>query len=177
MIGRVVGSTGTSASGALRYDVSKRIAEMHMENSDFESQGPAGEKDEAAMIAGMISATRIAVVGLSDDPSRPSHRIACYLQSVGKTVLPVNPQCREVLGLTCHPSLEAVPHPIDVVNVFRRSEHCADVVRSAIAVGAKGIWLQSGIVSDEAARLAASAGIDFVQDRCIMVESMRGNHS
>jgi predicted CoA-binding protein len=79
-----------------------------------------------------------------------------------------------VLGLTCYPSLADIPGPIDLVDVFRRPEHCADVTRQAVAVGAKGVWLQSGIVSPEAQRIAREAGIDFVQDRCLKVELMFG---
>jgi hypothetical protein len=118
----------------------------------------------------MLQARRIAIVGLSDDPSRPSFGIASYLISTGREVVPVNPNHSNIMGLKCYASLEAIPGPVDVVNVFRRPEHCADVVRSAIAIGAKGIWLQSGIVNAEARELAARANIDFVQNRCIMVE-------
>jgi predicted CoA-binding protein len=120
----------------------------------------------------MLAAQRIAVVGLSDDPSRPSYGVARYLRSVGKEIVPVNPSHQTVFGLTCYPSLEAVPGPIDLVDVFRRAEYCPDVARSAIAVGAKGVWLQSGIVSDEARQLARKAGIDYVEDRCLMVDHM-----
>jgi len=120
----------------------------------------------------MLAAKRIAVVGLSDDPSRPSYGVARYLQSVGKQIIPVNPSCQQVLGEKCYARLEEIPEPVEVVDVFRRAQFCADVVRSAIAIGAKGIWLQSGIVSEEAAQLAAEAGIDFVQDRCMKVDHM-----
>ena len=128
--------------------------------------------DDSAAVRRMLAAKRIAVVGLSDDPSRPSHDVARYLQSVGKEIIPVNPNHAKVMGLKCYASLGAVPGPVDVVDVFRRPEFCAEVVREAIAAGAKGVWLQTGIVSDEAERLAAEAGIDFVQDRCLKVEHM-----
>ena len=130
--------------------------------------------DEAAVIRRMLLAKRIAVVGLSDDPTRPSHDVARYLQSVGKEIIPVNPNHAKVLELKCYPSLVAVGGPVDVVDVFRRAEFCADVVRDAIAAGAKGVWLQTGIISDEARQLAAEAGIDFVQDRCMKVDHMFG---
>ncbi|HEX3983489.1 MAG TPA: CoA-binding protein [Acidisoma sp.] len=110
------------------------------------------------------------MVGLSDDPSRPSFGIASYLLSVGKEVIPINPNHARVLGLKCYASLAEVPGPIDLVNVFRRPEYCAGIVRSAIAIGAKGFWLQSGIISREARQLAIAAKIDFIQNRCIMVE-------
>ena len=128
--------------------------------------------DEAAVIRRMLGGKKIAVVGLSDDPNRPSYDVARYLLSVGKEIIPVNPNHAKVLGLKCYPSLDQVPEPVDVVDVFRRPEFCADVVRDAIAAGAKGVWLQTGIVSDEAERIAAEAGIDFVQDRCLKVEHM-----
>ncbi|QOV92557.1 CoA-binding protein [Humisphaera borealis] len=121
----------------------------------------------------MLTAKRIAVVGLSDDPYRASHDVASYMASAGYEIVPVNPTLGEVMGRRAYASLAEVPGPIDLVNVFRRPEHCADVVRHAIAAGAKGVWLQQGIVSVEARRLAVEAGIDFVQDRCLKVEHMR----
>src|SRR5688572_19008886 len=87
---------------------------------------------EAAAVRRMVDAKRIAVVGLSDDPSRPSYDVASYLKSVGKEILPVNPNHKTVMGLPCYPSLAAVPGPIDVVDVFRRAEFCAEVVRDAV---------------------------------------------
>jgi uncharacterized protein len=128
--------------------------------------------EELNPVRRMLAAGRIAVVGLSDDPSRPSYGVAGYLRSVGKEVIPVNPNYQTVMGMTCYPSLRDVPGKIDLVDVFRRPEYCAGVVEDAIAVGAKGVWLQSGIVSAEAERLAREAGIDFVQNRCLMVEHM-----
>src|SRR5688500_9551306 len=133
---------------------------------------PAGR--EADAVRRMLAAKRVAVVGLSDDPSRASYGVASYLQSVGKEIIPVNPNYDRVLGLKCYASLEEVPGRVDVVDVFRRPEFCADVVRSAVAVGAKGVWLQSGIVNEEAERIARDAGIDFVQDRCMKVDHMFG---
>jgi predicted CoA-binding protein len=129
---------------------------------------------EADAVRRMLAGQRIAVVGLSDDPSRASHGVADYLRSVGKEIIPVNPNHQRVMGLRCYASIEDVPGTIDVVDVFRRPEFCADVARAAVAAGAKGIWLQSGIRSPEAQRIAAEAGIDFVQDRCIKVDHMFG---
>ena len=126
--------------------------------------------DQDAMVRRMLSARRIAVVGLSDDPTRPSHDVARYLQSVGKEIIPVNPNHQKVLGLKCYPSLEAAPGPIEVADVFRRPEFCPGVIRDAVAAGVKGVWLQSGIISPEAQCLAAQWEIDFVQDRCMKVE-------
>jgi predicted CoA-binding protein len=121
----------------------------------------------------MVQATRIAVIGLSDDPSRPSYGVARYLVERGKQIVPVNPNYSTAIGLKCYARLEDVPGTIDLVDVFRRPEYCADVARSAAAVGAKGLWLQSGIRSAEAKRVAQQARIDYIEDRCLMVEHMR----
>ncbi|HEV2294419.1 MAG TPA: CoA-binding protein [Tepidisphaeraceae bacterium] len=129
-----------------------------------------GQGSDAAAIERMLSANRIAVVGLSDDPGRPSFQIASYLRGEGYEIVPVNPTHAAVMGLKSYPTLQDVPGQVDVVNVFRRPAFCADITRDAIAIGAKGVWLQSGIRDDEAKEIAAAAGIDFVQDRCIMIE-------
>jgi len=131
-----------------------------------------GESDEdgRGAMARMLAGKRIAVVGLSDNPSRVSYAIAEYLISAGYEVVGVNPNVRGVLGVKCYASLKDVPGGIDVVNVFRRSEYCAQVVREAAEVGAKGVWLQSGISSTEAKEIVRRAGIDYVEGRCIMVE-------
>ena len=131
------------------------------------------DSNEEAMIRRMLAGRRIAVVGLSDDPYRPSHDVASYLASVGYEIIPVNPTHAEVMGRRSYASLAEVPGPIDVVDVFRRPEHCAEIVRQAVEVGAKGVWLQQGIVNAEAKRLALDAGIDFVQDRCLKIDHMR----
>ena len=127
---------------------------------------------EATAVDRMLTAKRVAIVGLSDDPKRPSHGIAGYLASHGYEVIPVNPNHDQVLGRKCYASLADVPGEVDLVNVFRRPQFCADVTREAIAKGAKGVWLQAGIRNEEARKLAEEAGVDFVQDRCIMVEHM-----
>jgi predicted CoA-binding protein len=129
--------------------------------------------DEAAIIRRILGAKRIAVVGLSDDPMRTSHHVAAYLQSQGYRILPVNPNCTQVLGEPCHATLAEIAGQFDIVEVFRRSEYCEQVTREAIAAGARGVWLQSGIVSDGARRAAREAGIDFIQNRCMMVDQMR----
>lgn len=119
------------------------------------------------------NANRIAVVGHSDDPGRPSYQIAQYLRRVGYTVYPVNPTIATIDGERSYPSLAALPVPVDIVDVFRRSEHLADVVKDAIAVGAKVVWAQLGVSSDAAAQLAAEAGITLIQNNCIKVSHMR----
>lgn len=114
-------------------------------------------------------ARTIAVVGLSSDPSRPSHRIARWLQEHGYRIVPVNPRETEVLGERAWPSLLDVPPEIriDVVDVFRRAEEAPAIARQAAAVGARALWLQEGIVSEEAARIAADAGMEVIMGLCI----------
>lgn len=129
--------------------------------------------DEETTIRYLLQAKRIAVVGMAEDPSRPSYYVSEYMMSQGKEIFPVNPNHARVMELKCFASLLDVPVQIDLVNVFRRPVFCPDVVRDAIAVGAKGIWLQSGIISEEAQKLAHDARIPFMQNRCLMVEHSR----
>jgi len=117
---------------------------------------------------------RVAVVGISDRPSRDSHRVAAYLRQAGYVIIPVNPNVAEVLGERCWPSLEAVPGPIEVVDVFRRSELVEPVVDSAIAVGAKAVWMQDGVVNEAAAAKARAAGLLVVMDRCMLRDHASG---
>jgi predicted CoA-binding protein len=112
----------------------------------------------------------IAVVGLSDKPERQSYRVAKYLQQSGYKIIPVNPRISEVLGEKAYPDLESIPGEIDVVDVFRKSEEVLPIVKSAIAIGAKAIWLQEGIYNEEAAKLAEEAGIDFIMGLCMFQE-------
>lgn len=109
----------------------------------------------------------IAVVGASDDPDRAGYYIPAYLQQNGYRIIPVNPNLDQVLGEKCYPSLADIPEPVEVVEVFRRPEFTPDIVREAIAIEAKAVWLQLGIVNDEARRLAEEAGVLFVQDECM----------
>lgn len=115
------------------------------------------------------SARRIAVVGLSHRPSRPSHGVASYLRSAGYEVLPVNPHVPEALGLRTYPDLRSVPGPVDLVLVFRRPEAVPAVVEEALAVGAPAVWLQPGARHDGAARRAREAGLRVVVDACAAV--------
>ena len=117
----------------------------------------------------------IAVVGLSSKPWRPSHRVASYLKRRGYRIVPVNPNEREVLGEPAYPSLEDVPPDlrIDVVDVFRRAEHAPELARQAARIGAKVLWLQAGIVSEEAARIAEAAGLSVIMGACIHEELLR----
>jgi predicted CoA-binding protein len=115
----------------------------------------------------------IAVVGLSAQWHRPSHFAAKYLQQHGYRIVPVNPRYDSVLGERCHPDLESIPHPVDMVDVFRRTEDVLPIARSAVAIGAKCLWQQIGVVNAEADALARAAGLDSVMDRCVKIEHAR----
>ncbi len=121
--------------------------------------------------AEILADTRtIAVVGASPKEWRPSHFVMRYLLEQGYRCTPVRPpDCEEVLGIRCVDSLLDLEEPPDLVDVFRRSEHCPPVVRDAVAAGAKAVWLQSGIVSAEARAIAEANGLDYVEDACTMV--------
>jgi len=119
------------------------------------------------------AAKTIAVVGLSDDPSRASFGVSRYLQRSGYRILPVNPNIAEAHGERAYASLEELPEKPDVINVFRRSEHVADLVEPAIASGARLFWMQLGVRDDRAAARLEAAGMAVVQDRCLMIEHMR----
>lgn len=116
---------------------------------------------------------RIAVVGLSDQPHRTSHQVSAVMQARGFEIVPVNPTIDEALGELAYPTLADVPGSIDLVNVFRREEHLAEVAQQAADVGAPALWNQLGLRSAEARRIAEEAGMDYVEDRCIKVEVAR----
>lgn len=115
----------------------------------------------------------IAVVGLTSNPAKPSNWVSEYMMEQGYRIIPINPDEQEVFGQKCYPNLAAVPEPVEFVNVFRRPEFCADVARDAVAAGAKAIWLQQGITSAEARRIAAEAGMTYIENRCVMSEHRR----
>lgn len=112
-----------------------------------------------------------AVVGCSPRPDRPSHEIARFLQGLGMSIVPVNPKIEEVLGERAYPDLASIPKPIDVVDIFRREP--GTHVDEAVAVGAKVVWMQLGVIDEEAAARARAAGLEVVMDRCPKIESRR----
>ncbi|SMO59512.1 CoA-binding protein [Melghirimyces algeriensis] len=113
----------------------------------------------------------IAVVGLSDKTDRTSHMIAQALQKAGYRIFPVNPVLKEpVLGEKPYASVQEIEEDVDIVNVFRRSEHCVPVAQDAVAAGAKALWLQQGIVNEKAATIAKEGGLMVIMDRCIKVD-------
>ncbi len=115
----------------------------------------------------------IAVVGASANPAKAAHSVPAALQAAGFRIIPVNPTADEVLGERSYARLEDVPEPVDVVEVFRPAEEAPGIVRAAIAAGARAVWLQLGLRSEEARRLAEEAGIDYVEDHCMGVERSR----
>jgi predicted CoA-binding protein len=115
-------------------------------------------------------AKTIAVVGLSGTRWRPSYGVSEYMQSVGYRIIPVNPNETEVLGERAYSSLAEVPIPVDIVDIFRRSELVPEIVDAAISIGAKVVWMQEGVVNEAAAEKARQAGLEVVMDRCILKE-------
>ena len=114
----------------------------------------------------------IAVVGLSPKPNRPSHQVARYLMEVGYTIIPVNPGQDTILGQTCYSNLRDIPTPVDMVDIFRRQEEVVPIVEDAIGIGARFIWMQQGIVNEEAAGKAEAAGLIVIMDRCTKIDHM-----
>jgi len=112
----------------------------------------------------------VAVVGLSPKPDRPSNHVANYLKEQGYRIIPVNTYAGEILGETCYPDLSSIPEPVDVVDIFRRSEAVPPIVEEAIKIGAKAVWMQEGVINDEAAARAKEAGLLVVMDRCMLKE-------
>jgi predicted CoA-binding protein len=139
---------------------------------------PAGVQDpqdpsvrELQAILG--EARTIAVVGLSNDRTRDAYDVAEYIQQKGYRIIPVNPRETEVLGEQAYPSLLDIPEKVDVVDVFRRADKTPEIARQAVEIGAKVLWLQSGIVNDEAARIATEAGLDVIMGVCIRTAKRR----
>jgi hypothetical protein len=119
------------------------------------------------------SARTVAVVGLSGKRYRPSYGVAEYMQSSGYRIIPVNPFETEVLGEKAYPALDRVPGTVDIVDIFRRPEFVPEIVEAAIRIGARAIWMQEGVVHEEAAAKARAAGLEVVMDRCILKEHRR----
>ncbi len=115
----------------------------------------------------------IAMVGLSDNPFRPSHFAAIYMLANGYNIIPVNPACQEILGRKCYASLRDIPEAVDIVDVFRKPADVPPLVDEAIAIGAKVLWLQLGVINEAAAGKALEAGLEVVMDRCVKIEHAR----
>lgn len=119
------------------------------------------------------SSRTIAVVGLSHKRFRPSYGVAEYMQRNGYRIIPVNPLEHAVLGEKCYPDLDSVPERVDIVDIFRRAEFVPEIVEAAIRIGARAVWMQEGVVHEEAAQRAATAGLEVVMDRCILKDHRR----
>jgi predicted CoA-binding protein len=131
-------------------------------------------QDDIASLRRILKSCRtIAVVGLSADWNRPSNFAAKYMQQHDYRIVPVNPRYTEVLGERCYARLEDIPEPVDMVDVFRRTDDVLPIARSAVAIGAKCLWQQLGVTNLEADRLAREAGMDSVMDRCVKIEHAR----
>ncbi len=115
----------------------------------------------------------VAVVGVSPNPKRPSCRVASYLTRHGYHVIPVNPGAQEILGETSYPDLSSIPEKVEVVDIFRRSEEVTPIVDEAIKIGAKAVWMQEGVINEEAATKARNAGLLVVMDKCMRKEHLR----
>jgi predicted CoA-binding protein len=119
------------------------------------------------------SCRTIAVVGLSGRRFRPSYGVAEYMQKAGYRIIPVNPHESQILGEKCYPDLESIPDSVEIVNIFRRPEFVPQIVEAAIRKDAKAVWMQEGVVHEEAARRAESAGLAVIMDRCILKDHRR----
>ncbi len=115
----------------------------------------------------------IAVVGLSSRRFRPSYGVAEYMQRNGYRIIPVNPFVQDVLGEKCYPDLDSIPARVDIVDIFRRAEFVPEIVEAAIRIGARAVWMQEGVVHQEAAERARAAGLEVVMDRCILKDHRR----
>ena len=116
----------------------------------------------------IFSMQTIAVVGMSPKPERPSHYVSMYMKEQGYNIIPVNPGHNEIAGIKCYPSLSEISEPVDVVDVFRRSEFILPIAESAINIKAKALWLQDGVINHEAAELAKNSGLIVVMDDCML---------
>jgi len=116
----------------------------------------------------ILSFKTVAVVGLSPKPERPSHSVAAYLQSQGYRIIPVNPGHNEILGEKSYPSLKDIPQQVEVVDIFRRSEAVPSIVADAIAIQAQAVWMQDGVINEDAAEQARQAGLLVVMNDCML---------
>ncbi|PID45688.1 MAG: CoA-binding protein [Proteobacteria bacterium] len=126
--------------------------------------------DDATVQQILNESKTIAVVGISHKQERASYKVAKFLMEKGYTVIPVNPKYQELLGQTCYATLEDIPVPVDMVDCFRRSEDIPPIAESAIKIGAKVLWMQLGVVNEEAAQMAEAAGLKVVMDKCPKME-------
>ncbi|MCH7637623.1 MAG: CoA-binding protein [Proteobacteria bacterium] len=132
-----------------------------------------GDYQDCAVIQRVLTMQRIAIVGLSGNELRASNFVGRYLLRNGYDVIPVNPREETILGRTSYASLADIPDPVDTVDVFRKPDAVSEIARDAVAIGAKCLWLQYNVISEEGARIATDGGLDVVMDRCMKVEHAR----
>ncbi len=125
------------------------------------------DDSEKEKIKQILRMKNIAVVGISPKEDRPSYDVAKYLKENGYNIIPVRPAAKEILGEKCYRSLEDIDRPVDVVDVFRRSEYCVEIAKQAVKIKAKALWLQEGVYSEEAKRIAEAAGLIVIMDKCL----------
>ncbi len=136
-------------------------------------KGDINVRDDSEIAEFLLGVRTIAVVGLSENPAKDSHRVASYLQAQGYEIIPVNPLAHTVLGRPAKASLREIEGRVDLVDVFRKSEEIPAIVEDAIAIGARGVWLQSGLRAPEAEKRARSKDLFVMADRCLMAEHRR----
>ena len=124
--------------------------------------------DNLSIIKSIFRLNNIAVVGMSPKVERPSNYVALYMRDQGYNIIPVNPGQKSIQNKICYPSLISIPDPVDVVNVFRRSEYVLPIAQDAIAIGAKALWLQDGVINEEASKIAQDAGLLFIMNDCML---------
>jgi uncharacterized protein len=143
----------------------------------IEIQNPKQSASEEQLAGDILRrASTVAVVGISDKEERDSHKVAKYLRDHGYKIIPVNPKLQEVLGEPCYPDLKAIPEHIDVVDIFRSTDAIPGIVDEAIAVGAGSVWMQLGLIHNEAAEKARKAGLSVVMNRCMKIDHARLSH-
>ena len=124
--------------------------------------------DNLSIIKNIFQLNNIAVVGMSPKAERPSNYVALYMRDQGYNIIPVNPGQKSIQNEMCYPSLTSIPHQVDVVNVFRKSEYVLPIAQDAIAIGAKALWLQDGVINEEASKIAQEAGLLFIMNDCML---------
>ena len=132
--------------------------------------------EKIEQIKEILSFKTIAVVGFSPNPQRPSHYVSIYMKTNGYNIIPVNPGYEKIADMRCYPDLESIEKDIEIVNIFRRSEHAPPIIQSSINVSAKAIWMQDGVEHENAAKIAKNAGIMVVMNNCILREHKRLNN-
>lgn len=131
--------------------------------------------NEPETIQKIFELKTIAVVGMSPKPERPSHYVSMYMREQGYKIIPVNPSQTDIAGEKCYPSLRDIPNKVDVVDVFRRAEYVLTIAEDAVKIGAKALWLQDGVINEEAALIAEDAGLLVVMDDCMLRQHRRIN--